>query len=72
MHKLTNRRKGFKIRVINKIYSSFCSFSSRISSNFSTVKLDITMNTYKNDKNINKECDNRDVNIQKLQVFGQR
>ena len=30
------------------------------------------MNTYKNDKNINKERDNIDVNVQKLQVFGQR
>ena len=50
----------------------FCSFSSRISSNFSTVKLDITINTYKNDKNINKERDNIDANVQKLQVFGQR
>ena len=30
------------------------------------------MNTYKNDKNINKERDNIDVNVQKLEVFGQR
>ena len=55
----------------NKVYGQI-NFSSRISSNLSTVKLDIRMNTYKNDKNINKERDNIDANVQKLQVFGQR
>ena len=40
--------------------------------NFSTVKFDITMNKYKNDKNINIERENIEVNVEKLQIFGPR
>ena len=60
------------VRCTKDLVNKYTNTQTHKHTNFSTVKLDKTMNTYKNDKNINKERDNIDVNVQKLQVFGQR